>query len=393
MVARKITKDVHAVGVIHWDRRLFDELIPTPDGTSYNSYLVRGSEKTALIDTVDPEMVDELLENLENLEVLTLDYIISNHTEQDHSGSIPILLERYPEARVVTNKKCRDMLISHLHLPEDVFIVKKDRETLSLGNKNLEFIIAPWVHWPETMFTFLPEDRILFSCDFLGSHMACSSIFVQDEAKVYESAKRYFAEIMMPFRAQIRRHLDKIQDLDIRFVAPSHGPVYPKPEFIINAYRDWCSDEVKGEVILPYISMHGSTKKMVEYFTGALIDRGIVVKPFNLARTDLGELAISLVDAATIILGTPALLVGPHPAAVYATYLVNALRPKTKFASIIGSFGWGCQVIPRTQEMLSNLKLEFLGPVMVKGHPKEEDFRELDRLADDILAKHRELGL
>jgi flavorubredoxin len=175
-------------------------------------------------------------------------------------------------------------------------------------------------------------------------------------------------------------------------IAPSHGPVHKRPAFIIDAYDDWISDRVKNEVVIPYVSMHGSVEKMVAYFIDELIGYGITVKPFNLTRTDVGELAISLVDAATVVIGTPTVLVGPHPAAVYATYLANALRPKTRFASIIGSYGWGGKMPETIQSMLTNLKVEFLQPVIAKGHPKDDDFRELRRLADDIRGRHQALN-
>jgi len=392
MVVRKLIDGVYNIGAIDWDRRLFDELIPTPDGTSYNAYLVQGSEKTALIDSVDPGKKDILFSNLEKLGVKRLDYLVSNHTEQDHSGTLPLLLERYPEAKIVTNKKCKDMLISHLLLPDERFLVVGDWEELSLGDRTLQFIITPWVHWPETMLTFLKEDGFLFPCDFLGSHLATSSSFVYNEAKVYEAAKRYFGEIMMPFRAQIKRHLEKIKDLDIKYIGPSHGPAHNRPGFIIDAYRDWSSDRVKPEVLIPYVSMHGSTRAMVDHLVSALIDRGVKVTPFNLPRTDLGELAIALVDASTIVIGAPALLIGPHPVAANAVYIVNALRPKTRFATIIGSFGWGCKTAEKIKEMTGNLKVELLEPVIVKGYPTEADFLALDRLADEILKKHESLA-
>jgi flavorubredoxin len=390
MAAREIKTGIYSVGAIDWDRRLFDELIPLPDGTSYNSYLIKGSEKTALIDTVDPTKEYELISNLGKLGIKVIDYVIANHAEQDHSGSIPKILELYPDAKVVTNPKCKDFLKDLLLLPEDKFITVNDRETISLGNKTLEFISAPWVHWPETMFTFLKEDKILFTCDFLGSHLAASELFVSDEAKVYESAKRYYAEIMMPFRTSIKKHLEVIKGLEVEIIAPSHGLVYPKPEFILNAYKEWVSDEVKNEVIIPYISMHGSTKKMIDHLVDALIERGITVKPFNLTKTDIGELAMALVDAATIIIATPTVLVGPHPSVVYATYLVNALRPKLKFASVIGSYGWGGRMLELIKGMLTNLKIDVLEPVIIKGSPKEEDLKALDVLADKILKKHKE---
>jgi len=393
MPVREIKQNIYAVGSIDWDRRLFDELIPLPDGTSYNSYLIKGSEKIALIDAVDPTKRHELMENLEQLNINKIDYVISNHAEQDHSGSIPQILELYPDAKVVTNQKCKGMLMDLLLIPEDKFLTINDRETISLGNKTLEFILAPWVHWPETMFTYLKEDKILFTCDFLGSHLATSVLFVTDEARVYEAAKRYYAEIMMPFRTSIKKHLEVIKGMEVEIAAPSHGPVYQRPEFILSAYREWVSDEVKNEVIVPYISMHGSTEKLVNYFVTALMKRDVSVKPFNLARTDIGHLAMALVDAATIVIASPTVLVGPHPLVVYAVYLVNALRPKLRFASVIGSYGWGGRMLEQIKGMTTNLKVEFIEPVIVKGYPREEDFKSLDKLADEILQKHKDYNI
>jgi len=197
----------------------------------------------------------------------------------------------------------------------------------------------------------------------------------------------------MPFRTAIKKNLEKIEDIDIEIIATSHGPIYNKPEFILNAYRDWVSDEVKNEVVIPYVSMHSSTRKMVDYLVDALIQRGMTVKPFNLTRTDIGELAMALVDAATMVIASPTVLVGPHPSVVYATYLANALRPKLKFASVIGSYGWGGKMLEQITGALTNLRVEMLDPVIIKGYPKEQDFRSLDRLADKILDKHKTLNL
>ncbi len=390
MLFREIKPDIYSVGVIDWDRRLFDELIPLPEGTTYNAYLIKGSEKIALIDTVDPSKENELVQNLKSLDIKNIDYVVANHAEQDHSGAIPRLLKLYPQAKVVANQKCKDMLKSLLLIAEDRFITVNDGETISLGNKRLKFIYAPWVHWPETMLTYLREDKILFPGDLFGSHLAISDLYVEDEVKVYEAAKRYYAEIMMPFRSNIKRHLEKLRDREIEIIAPSHGPIHNKPKFILDAYRDWISDKVKNEVIVPYVSMHGSVDKMVHYFTDVLMEKGITVKPFNLTRTDVGQLAIALVDAATIIVASPTVLVGPHPAAVYAVYLTNVLRPKLKFASIIGSYSWGGKMVEQITSMLTNLKMEIIEPVIVRGYPQENDFRALGRLADAILQKHKE---
>jgi len=390
---RQIKQGLYAVGAIDWDARLFDRLIPLPDGTSYNSYLVRGNEKVALLDTVDPTRSDILIDNLVKLGIAGIDYVVAHHAEQDHSGSLPDVLLLYPDAKVVTNPRCKTMLVDLLGIEDDKFITVQDGEMLSLGDKTLKFLYVPWVHWPETMATYLQEDKILFPCDFFGAHLAAGNLFVDDEATVYESAKRYYAEIMMPFRRQINANLAKLDDLEIDIIAPSHGPVHDRPGFIIDAYKDWASDTVKNEVVVPYVSMHGSTAKMVSYFVDALIERGITVRQFELSTIDIGKLAIALVDAATVVIGSPTVLTGPHPCAAYAAFLANALRPKTRFASIIGSYGWGGKAVEQLAAMMPNLKAEILEPVLAKGTPKDADFAALGTLADQILAKHKEIGI
>jgi flavorubredoxin len=390
MKARQIRPNVHWVGAIDWDRRLFDALIPLPDGTSYNAYLVRGREKVALIDTADPTMTGALMAYLET--VPTVDYVIANHAEQDHSGSLPQVLAKYPSAKVVATPKCRDLLVAMLLIPEDRFVTVNDGQTLSLGDKTLEFIYAPWVHWPETMLTYLREDRILFPCDLFGSHLATTDMYVSNEGQVYEAAKRYYAEIMMPFRTNIEKHLERLNSYKIDIIAPSHGPMYDKPSFILEAYQNWVSGPLKNAVVLPYISMHGSTQKMVEYFVGALAGRGVAVQQFNLAATDIGKLAMALVDAATMVVGTPTILVGPHPNVAHAAFLANALRPRLQFVSIIGSYGWGGRAVEQLAAMIPNLKAELLPPVISKGFPREEDFKSLDNLAATVAEKHKEHG-
>jgi flavorubredoxin len=389
----EIRPNVHYVGVMDWDRRLFDSLIPLPEGTSYNSYIIRGSERTALVDTVEPLKLQEFLVNLESLGVDKIDYIITNHTEQDHSGSIRAMLLRNPEAKVVTNARCVELSKDHLGIDEKSFVVVGDGGTLSLGDKTLEFLIAPWVHWPETQFTYLKEDRVLFTCDFLGAHLATTRVLSDGITEFYASAKRYYAEIMMPFRNSVVKHLDRLESYDIDIVGPSHGPVHMNPRPIMDAYREWSSDEVKNEVLLPWVSMHGSTEKMVRHLTDHLVARGVHVKPFNLVVTDLGEIAMALVDAATLVIAASTVLVGPHPAAVNAAYLANALRPKTRFLSIIGSYGWGSKIVETLSGMIPNLKVEMLPTVIVKGYPDAEGLRSLENLADEILNKHKQAKL
>ncbi|MBN2099879.1 MAG: FprA family A-type flavoprotein [Dehalococcoidia bacterium] len=392
MKPREIRPGIHAVGAIDWDRRLFDSLIPLPDGTSYNSYLVKGSEKTVLIDTVDPTMEHELWHHLADLDCRHLDYVVANHAEQDHSGMLLRVLEKYPQAQAVCTPRCKGMLMDFLLIPEERIMTVEDKQTISLGDRTLEFIHAAWVHWPETMLTYVKEERILFPCDLFGSHLATTDLYVTNEGRVYEAAKRYYAEIMMPFRGNIEKHLERLKGYQIDIIGPSHGPMYNRPAYIMDAYRSWVLNKPKNEVVLPYISMHGSTKVMVEYLVGALADKGVTVKQFNLENADIGKLAMALVDAGTLVIGTPTVLVGPHPNVAYAAFLANAIRPKLQFVSIIGSFGWGSKAVEQLSAMIPNLKVEVLPPVYCKGLPKTDDLKALDSLAEAIAQKHRERG-
>ena len=388
MAVRKITDEIYWIGSVDWDRRLFDELIPLPDGTSYNSYLIKYGDDAILIDTVDPAKKKEFFLNLREANVNKISHIIAQHAEQDHAGCIKDVLQKYPGCRVITNKKCKDLLIDELHLEENDFYEIEDGQIFQFGHKKYQFIFTPWVHWPETFLTYLPEEGVLFTCDFLGSHLATSKLWSEDDANIYHAAKRYYAEIMMPFRHMIKGYLDKLQEISIEIIAPSHGPIYKKPEFILNAYQDWVSDKVNNEVIIPYISMHGSTEKMVYYLMEQLIKRDIKVTPYHLIYTDIGKLAISLVDAATIILASPTVLTGPHPQVVYTAYLCNILKPKAKYAGIIGSFGWGSKMEEDILQLLNNLKIELLPTVMVKSNPRKDDFAKLNHLAEAIAKNH-----
>lgn len=389
MKPREIALNVHLIGAVDWDRRLFDSLIPLPAGTSYNAYFVQGSEKNALLDTVDPPMWSTLAAQLDELPAP--DYLVVHHVEQDHSGSTPRVLERYPELTILCSEKAKPMLVDHLHIDEARIQVVADGETVSLGDKSLTFVSTPWVHWPETMSTWLTEDKILFSCDFFGSHLATSDLYATKDA-VYAGAKRYYAEIMMPFAAQVAKNVEKVTQYPIEVIAPSHGPVYDDPSFIIEAYRDWSTGPMQNVVCLPYVTMHDSTRLMVGHLTDALAERGVAVERFDLTTVDLGELASSLVHAGTVVIGTSTVLTGPHPLAAYAAFLANALRPRTKYATVIGSYGWAGKTVETIAGLIPKLKVELLEPVLAKGLPGADDYAALDALADTIAEKHKDLA-
>ncbi len=387
MKGRKIGEHVWWVGAMDWDRKLFDGLIPLPDGTSYNCYLVQGSNQSALIDAVDPAMKETLFARLKSLNVSRIDYVVANHAEQDHSGSIPDVLAAFPMAKAVTSDKGKSLLMDMLAIPEDRIVVVRDGETLDLGHRSLQFVYFPWVHWPETMLTWLPEQKTLFSCDLFGSHLASADLFATDEAAVLASAKRYYAEIMMPFKTTIEQKLESVTKLGPQVIAPSHGPIHKRPQMIVDAYREWISAPPKPFVSIPYISMHDSTRLMVTHLIEACAEREIQAEQFNLADGDIGKFAMSLVDAAAVVFGSPIVLGGPHPKAAYAALLANALRPKAKFISVIGSYGWGGRLAETLQSLLSNLKVELIPPVLVKGLPRPKDYAALDALAEAIRAR------
>jgi flavorubredoxin len=392
MNSKEIIENVFWVGAQDFKRRLFDSLVPTPDGTSYNAYLIKGSQKTVLIDTVDPTMSEVLLQNLVSLNITKIDFIISNHAEQDHSGSIPFLLRQYPEAKVVTNEKCKDQLTHLLNINPEKIITIKDNETLDLGNFTLRFIFAPWVHWPETMFTYLQEPNILFSCDFLGSHFASTDIFSKDLDEILPQFKLYYAEIMMPYRAQIKSHLQKLDTIKPAIIAPSHGPIHLLSSRPISAYKQWASDNVKNETVLMYVSMHGSTEKMANHLLSELTRQGIKVHLFELSSTDIGKLASALVDAGSLIFGGPTVVNGLHPLLAYAAYLVSMLKPKARLITMFGSYGWAQKMQEQLLNILSSTKAEVIPGVFCKGCPNNESMQALSNLATEISHRHKSFG-
>lgn len=393
MKFQEIKNNIFYCGLNDCDRRIFDELIPLEHGTSYNSYFVKGSEKTAIIDTMYPPKTKEYLKRLSDNQIGKVDYIIANHGEQDHSGSIPALLEKYPNAIVLTNPKVAENIKNMLFVPEEKIRVIADGEEVSLGDKTLKFIFAPGVHWPDTMFTYAKEDNVIFTCDFLGAHYTFSDVFAPEGLELEKSAKRYYAEIMMPFRMMCKKYTKMIKEMNVDMILPSHGPVYKNPDYILDLYTDWTSDAPKNLVALPYVSMYESTKEMVDYLSEKLEAKGIKTFKFDMVEDDLGDLAMTLVDCATIVMGTSMVLAGPHPVSVNVAYIASVLRPKAKFASLIGSYGWGGKLFDLIAQILAPLKLDLIEPLQVKGKPKEDAYKKLDEMAESIFEKHKSIGL
>jgi flavorubredoxin len=386
----KISEDVYWVGAKDWNRRLFDALIPLPQGTTYNAYLIVGTDKKALIDTVNPGFEKEFEEKIRKVaDPSEIDYVVMNHAEPDHAGAIPYVMSINKKAKLVTSSKGAKMAQTFYKVPEERIIAVHDQETISLGDKTLRFIEAPMLHWPETMFTYLQENKILFPCDFFGSHIA-SGLYDDEVEDLLVYAQRYFGEIMMPFRIMGQKALEKIKDLEVRIIAPSHGPIYRNPEYILNAYRKWVNGETKQKAIIVYVTMWGSTEKMIQPIAETLAFEGVEVALYNLTVSDIGDVAKDLVDSRAIVLGAPTVLGGIHPLGVYATYLVKALHPPTKFGAVLSSYGWGGGAVKHVQEILGSSKIEVVGAMEINGPPTENDVKQIIELGKTLAKKIKE---
>lgn len=387
----QISENVHSVGVRDWNRRLFDALIPLPNGTTYNSYLITGNNKKALIDTVNPGFEKEWEEKIRKItDPSEIDYVIMNHAEPDHAGAIPYIMSINSKAKLVTSSKGAKMAQTFYKVPQERIIAVKDQEAISLGGKTLHFIEAPMLHWPETMFTYLQENKILFPCDFFGSHVA-SGVYDDELEDLIVHAQRYFGEIMMPFRPMAQKALEKIKDLEIEIIAPSHGPMYRNPERILNAYKKWANGETKQKATIVYVTMWNSTEKMVQPMVETLAAEGVEVALHNLTVADIGDVAKDLVDSKAIVLGAPTVLTGMHPLAVYAAYLVKALRPPAKFGVVLSSYGWGAGALRHAQEILGPTKIEVVGAMEVNGPPTEQDIVQIVEIGKRLAQKIKEM--
>jgi flavorubredoxin len=386
----KISEGVHWVGIRDWNRRLFDALVTLPRGTTYNSYLVVGGNKTALIDTVNPGFERELEESIRQIvDPRDVDYVIMNHAEPDHAGAVPHMMSINEKAKLVSTAIGARMAKAFYRVPEERMKIVADQEIIDLGGKDLRFIEAPMLHWPETMFTYIHENRILFPCDFFGSHLA-KGLYDDETEDLLVHAQRYFGEIMMPFRPMAEKALGRIKDLEIEMIAPSHGPIHRDAKRILEAYERWARGETKLKAMVVYVTMWNSTEKMIMSMVEALASQDIEVAVHNLTVADIGDVARDLVDSRAIVLGAPTVLGAAHPLAQHAAYLVRILRPPTKFGVILSSYGWSRGALRHIQEILGPLKIEVVGAMEVLGPPTEEDIRQIMEIGRGLAKRIKE---
>jgi flavorubredoxin len=390
--AKKLVEGVYYVGVEDWDRRIFDALIPLPNGTSYNAYLIVGKDKVALVDTVQKNFSDELLEKIGSVvDPSKIDYVVMNHAEPDHAGSIPRVLEVAKNAKLVVTKIGVDMAKIFHNVPDERMMSVKEGDTLSLGDKTLRFIDAPWLHWPETMFTYCVEDKILLPCDFFGAHFAKSRLFDDETGDALLSeAKRYYAEIMMPFPIAIQRALDKVKNLDLNMIGPSHGPIYRNPKRILDAYESWARGPLQQKVVVVYVTMWGATESLEKTIVESIAAEGVEAVPFNLLVSDVSHIMRELVDTSAIVIGAPTVLNGPHPQSILITELMRAIKPRAKLVSVFGSYGWGGGSVKTLKDRFQQSGFEVLDTLDIRGPPKKEDLEKAAALGKHVAQRIKE---
>ncbi|MFQ5862462.1 MAG: FprA family A-type flavoprotein [Candidatus Brocadiales bacterium] len=392
--AVELVPGVFWVGVIDRERTLFDSFVSLPYGTTYNAYLVVGKDKVALVDTVGSEFGDVLVKKVSDLvKPEDIDYVVMNHAEPDHGGSIPKLLSIAKEARLVATQKGVGMAKLFYDVPEERTQTVGDGTRINLGGKTLRFIDAPWLHWPETMFTYCEEDKVLFSCDFFGAHMAADKMY-EDEVGdiVLAEAKKYYAEIMMIFINPLRKALDKVGGLDIKIIGPSHGPVYRNPWRIIDAYEKWARGPLEPKAVVIYVSMYGSTAALEKAVVEGLKEEGIEVVAYNMVRSDISQMVIDLVDSSAIIFGSPSFYGGTHPRLASSVELIRSIKPRGRIVAAFGSYGWGGGAAKEIKTRLAPAGFDVIETLEIQGPPREEALGKARALGKTVAQKVKEVS-
>ncbi|MCS7128455.1 MAG: FprA family A-type flavoprotein [Desulfurococcaceae archaeon] len=385
--AFQISDSVFWVGAKDVGRRLFDALIPLPRGTSYNSYLVLGRDQVALVDTVNPGFENDLIERVSSvIDPRDLNYVIMNHAEPDHAGAIPLVLKTSSNAKLVTTPTGARMAKIFYSISNDRIHVVRDGDSIDLNGKTLKFLETPMLHWPETMFTYLMEDGVLFPCDFFGSHIA-QGMWDDEVDDLLIHAQRYFGEIMMPFRISALNALKKISSLNIRMIAPSHGPIYRNPGKIIESYWRWASGETREKVVILYVSMWRYTESVVKVLVDELQSWGVSTVVHDVAAADLGDIAKDLVDSRAIVVATPTVIANAHPLAVHVAYLAGLLKAPAKYAALVILYAWSSVADKQLIEILKDTKVELIGVVKINVTPSKNDIESLKNLAKELSMK------
>ena len=381
MAAIKILPGLYSVGVVDWNVRNFHgHTYTTKRGSTYNAYLII-DEKVALVDTVLGAFSQELIDNIKEIIPLEkIDYIIANHVETDHSGALPAIMPLCPKAKILGTAKCKEGLYRHYYKNWDFQIVKTG-DQLKLGKRTLEFIEAPMIHWPDSMFTYCPQDELLLSNDAFGQHLATSERFDDqtDPCALMEEAEAYYANILWPFGSVILKKIQDIQksNIPIKMIAPAHGIIWRKdPAKIIDAYLGWASGNTKSKVVIAYETMWGATRKMADHIAQGIASQGIEFKLYDIAQSDRTEMITQMLTAKGFLFGSSTHDNDMLPNIAAFLEIVKGLKLKGRQVGFFGSFGWAGGAAKEMQELLKDTGADFPVPgIAFKYNPDEAELK------------------
>lgn len=395
----KITEDLFWVGALDPNLKIFDIIMETKFGTSYNSYLLRGSEGIALFETVKEKFFDEHLEKIRSvINLEDINYVVVNHTEPDHAGSVEKILEYAPNATVVGSNLAIKYLTEIINKPFKNKVVK-DGETLSLGNKTLKFISAPQLHWPDTMYTYVIEDETLITCDSFGAHycderVLKSAIEDSKEDDYIEAYNYYFRMIMGPFKPFVLKALDKIKDLDLKFICPGHGLLLDNNniEKYMNLYKEWCQSvkRKKQSIVIPYVSAYGYTEEIAQEIKKGIESSNfdVDILMYNLVTADMNEVLSEINQCSGLLLGSPTLLSDTLPQIWTILTSLNPVIHKGLSASCFGSYGWSGEALKNINERYKQLKLNVVSePLGIIFKPSENNLKDAYNFGLDFAKK------
>lgn len=396
MSLTEIQKNIYWVGAVDWDIRDFHGY-STYKGTTYNAYLAM-DEKIALFDTVKNNFKDDLIYHIRELtDPEKIDYIVVNHVEMDHSGCLPEMIDLIKPEKIFCSPMGKKALLDHFHRPDWPFEVVKTGDSISLGSKTIQFIETKMLHWPDSMFSYIPEDKLLISSDAFGQHLASTERYAEDfdSGKILDHAAKYYANILLLYSPQVQKLLASVteQQLDIRMIAPDHGLIWRTPGTIINAYDRWSRQVTEEKALIIYDSMWHSTEKMARAICGGLVKSGIKTQLLNLQTNHRSDIMTEVLDARALIFGSPTLNNGVLPRmADFLSYL-KGLRPKGKIGMAFGSFGWSGESLKILNEAMEQMQIQQVSPgIRVKNVPTSEDYAQCKELGEEIAQAIRKQG-
>lgn len=391
----EIKKDIFWVGAIDWELRDFHGY-STERGSTYNAFLVMDEKKT-LMDSVKATKTEELLTRIrEVLPSGNLDYLVLNHAEMDHTGSLPAVMRELRPGKVICSQACTDAVIEHFGKQDWPFQAVKTGESLSLGNRTVRFIETKMLHWPDSMFSFLEEDHLLISSDAFGQHYATGERFDDeaDQSELMKQSAKYYANIILPYSGLVLKLLENVKAMGIKIemIAPDHGLIWRKNvQGILNSYAHWASGKVKAKAVVAYDTMWGSTAKMAHAVIDGLISQGLQVKATDLKGWHRSDVMTELLDSAALVLGSPTLNNGYLPRMADLLCYARGLKPMCLAGAAFGSYGWGGESVKLLNDELARMKIDLAHEgLKIKYVPSRDGLDKCRELGISVGRKVRE---